>query len=267
MEVPFDTFAFVCCFTGPRCSVSWKLQVLFVLVGQETSETWTQTPITGLLSRCGSESNIFEWCWIKCLMKIKLRSTSSDTIQHNPTWNEHVTVAVESQFKQFRSSPKKKFFGASTGFEPVDSAFALQSSTSWAMKTHTWRAGQFIELINPWKEWNTEWNDVNWGNTNETNMWPSQLNRNLSNSEVARKKFSGASMGFEPVASSLALQWLSDMLYSTVLGDVHEFFSGQTLTKSVIPTGTHDLGYEKQTLSGALILRNEFYLYQGRFWV
>ena len=36
----------------------------------------------------------------------------------------------ESQFKQLRNSPKKKFFGASTGFEPVASALALQCSTS-----------------------------------------------------------------------------------------------------------------------------------------
>ena len=42
------------------------------------------------------------------------------------------------------------------------------------MKTHTLEAGQFIEFINPWKEWNTEWNDVNCGNTNEMSMWPSQ---------------------------------------------------------------------------------------------
>ena len=40
------------------------------------------------------------------------------------------------------------------------SALALQCSPSWAMKTHTLEAGQFIEFINPWKEWNTEWNDV-----------------------------------------------------------------------------------------------------------
>ena len=49
--------------------------------------------------------------------------------------------------------------------------FALQCSTSWAIKTHTLEAGQFIEFINPWKEWNTEWNDVNSGNTDEMNMW------------------------------------------------------------------------------------------------
>ena len=36
----------------------------------------------------------------------------------------------ESQFKQLRKSPKKKDFGASTGFEPVASALALQCSTS-----------------------------------------------------------------------------------------------------------------------------------------
>ena len=100
----------------------------------------------------------------------------------------------------------KKFFRASTGFEPVASAFTLQCSTSWAMKTHALEAGQFIEFINPWNEWNTEWNDVNGGNANEMNIWKSQLNRNLSNCEVARKKFFGASTGFEPVASAFALQ-------------------------------------------------------------
>ena len=36
----------------------------------------------------------------------------------------------ELQFKQLRNSPKKKFFGASRGFEPVASAFALQCYTS-----------------------------------------------------------------------------------------------------------------------------------------
>ena len=59
----------------------------------------------------------------------------------------------ESQFKQLRKWPEKKFFGASTGFEPVASALALQCSPSWAMKTHILETGQFIEFINPWKEW------------------------------------------------------------------------------------------------------------------
>ena len=37
----------------------------------------------------------------------------------------------ESQFKQLRKSPKKREdFGASTGFEPITSALALQCSTS-----------------------------------------------------------------------------------------------------------------------------------------
>ena len=30
----------------------------------------------------------------------------------------NMTIAVESQFKQLGSRPKKRFFGASTGFEP-----------------------------------------------------------------------------------------------------------------------------------------------------
>ena len=33
-------------------------------------------------------------------------------------WNEYVTIAVESQFKQLRSSPEKKVFGSSMRFEP-----------------------------------------------------------------------------------------------------------------------------------------------------
>ena len=81
--------------------------------------------------------------------------------------NEYVTIAVNRNLSNCENSPKKWFFGASTGFKPVDSVFALQCSFSWAMKTHTLEAVQFIEFINPWKEWNTEWNDVNCGNTNE----------------------------------------------------------------------------------------------------
>ena len=59
----------------------------------------------------------------------------------------------------------------------------------------------------PVKGWNTaEWNDMNCGNTNEMNMWPSQLNRNVNNCEVTRKRFFGASTGFKPVASSSICQ-------------------------------------------------------------
>ena len=72
-------------------------------------------------------------------------------------WNEYVTIAVNRNLSNCEIARRKKFFGASTGFEPVASAFALQCSTSWAMNTHTLEAGQFIEFINPWKKWNTEW--------------------------------------------------------------------------------------------------------------
>ena len=62
-------------------------------------------------------------------------------------WNEDMTIVFESQFKQLQSSPRKTFFRALMGFEPIPSVFALQCSTNWAMKTHTWRAGQFIDLV------------------------------------------------------------------------------------------------------------------------
>ena len=86
----------------------------------------------------------------------------------------NVTIAVNRDLSNCENSNKKK---VSTGVEPVASAFALQCSISWAMKTHILEAGQFIEFINPWKEWNTEWNDENCGNTNEMIMWPSQWKR------------------------------------------------------------------------------------------
>ena len=42
--------------------------------------------------------------------------------------------------------------GALMGFRPVESVFALQCSTSWAMKTYTWRAGQLSYEVEsrPW---------------------------------------------------------------------------------------------------------------------
>ena len=46
-----------------------------------------------------------------------------------------------------KKKKKKKNFTASTGFEPMASALALQCSTNWAMKTHILGAGQFIEFI------------------------------------------------------------------------------------------------------------------------
>ena len=90
-------------------------------------------------------------------------------------WNDYVTIAVNGNLSNCKNSPKKSFFGASTGFEPVASALALQCPPSRAMKTHILEVGQFIEFINSWKEWNTEWNDVNCGNTNEMTMWSSQF--------------------------------------------------------------------------------------------
>ena len=50
-----------------------------------------------------------------------------------------------------RKLSAKDVFGASTGFDPRASAFALQCSTNGAMKTHTLGAGQFVEFIVPVK--------------------------------------------------------------------------------------------------------------------
>ena len=45
-------------------------------------------------------------------------------------WNECVTIAVNRNLSNCEKARKKKDFGASTGFEPVASALALQCSTS-----------------------------------------------------------------------------------------------------------------------------------------
>ena len=60
----------------------------------------------------------------------------------------------------------KNVIGASTGFERMASALALQCSTNWAMKTYMFGAGQFIETFEYY---------VNCEHTNEMKMWSSQL--------------------------------------------------------------------------------------------
>ena len=57
------------------------------------------------------------------------------------------------RFKQSQLSPKN-VFGASTGFQPMASALALQCSTNWAIKNHTLGIGQFVEFIVPVKGMN-----------------------------------------------------------------------------------------------------------------
>ena len=58
-------------------------------------------------------------------------------------WNIYVTIAVNRNLSNCEIARKKRVFAASTGFEPVASAFALHCSASWA-KTHALEAGQFI---------------------------------------------------------------------------------------------------------------------------
>ena len=70
------------------------------------------------------------------------------------------------------------------GFEPMGSAFALQCSTIWAVKTHTMASRPISWVHQPVKgmKHRIRW-IVNCGNTSEMKMWSSQLYRNLSNCE------------------------------------------------------------------------------------
>ena len=83
------------------------------------------------------------------------------------------------------------------------------------MKTHILEAGQFIEFINPWKEWNTmKWCELhagiqmNWVCDHRSESQFKQLRKSPK-----KKKDFGASMGFEPVASVLALQCSTSLSY------------------------------------------------------
>ena len=54
-------------------------------------------------------------------------------------WNEYVTIAVELQVKQLQSNPKKRFLGLQRDSNAWPTVFVLPYSTSWAMKTQTYR--------------------------------------------------------------------------------------------------------------------------------
>ena len=87
---------------------------------------------------------------------------SSSTRERNETQNEMMwTAGIQMKWvcdhrSEPQLKPEKKDFGASTRFEPVASALALQCSTNLSYEDpYTLEAGQFIEFISPWKERNT----------------------------------------------------------------------------------------------------------------
>ena len=94
----------------------------------------------------------------------------------------------ERQFKQLRKSPKKRVFGASTGFEPVASVLALQCCTSLSYED-PYTGGQPIYWVHqPVKGMKHR---MKWCERREY-KWIEYVtiavNRNLSNCEKARKK-------------------------------------------------------------------------------
>ena len=111
------------------------------------------------------------------------------------------------QFKKLQILAWKKIFRSSTGFKPMAFVLVLQCSTNWAMKIHMLAADQFIKLIFT-HDRNEMWNEVdfNSGNTVEMEMWSSQLYFQFKKLQIlARKKIFRAPVGFEPMASVLAL--------------------------------------------------------------
>ena len=102
-----------------------------------------------------------------------------------------------------RKVSPKNVFGASTGYEPMASALALQCSTNWAMKTNTLGTGQFVEFIVPLK--GMRYMNIMW--TADIRMkWRCDhrsCNCDLSNRKVSAKNVFGASTGLEPMATAM----------------------------------------------------------------
>ena len=109
-------------------------------------------------------------------------SLPREAIYEMKVWSSQLWL----RFKQPQLS-LKNVFGASTGFEPMVSALALQCSTKSAMKTHTLEVGQFIEFIVPVKGMKHEYY-VNCGRTNEMKMWSSQLLLRFKQSQIKPEK-------------------------------------------------------------------------------
>ena len=98
---------------------------------------------------------------------------------------DSLDYAWNSDHRSCYCGSSKNVFRASTGFEPMASALALQCSTNWAMKTYMLGAGQFIEFIVPvkgMKHMNIMWTaDIRMKWRSDHHSWDSDLsNRNVS---------------------------------------------------------------------------------------
>ena len=73
---------------------------------------------------------------------IRVHTTLNHSHFEMKVWSSQLCL----RFKQSQLSPKNVVW-ASTGFDRMASALALQCFTNWAMKTHTLGAGQFVEFM------------------------------------------------------------------------------------------------------------------------
>ena len=138
------------------------------------------------------------------------------------SWQSIFVIVIEMKMCCNRKLSPKNVFGASTGFEPMVNQLNLVQ-----LKTHMLGAGQFIEFIVPVKGimkhisilW-TAYIQMKWRRDHRSSAC------DLNNRKLSPKNVFGASSGFEPVASALALQcstnWVIMMLkliYWTSLQD------------------------------------------------
>ena len=194
-----------------QCSPSWAMKTHTLEAGQfiEFINPWKEWNKNGTKNSSKSAWRTFSCVKLEILgcrdaeLWLNLDEARTTNRKHMTT---ELTAAVaqrpagsktEQMLQETRKeSPENGFVArhcaSSKGFEPVASALALQCSSSWAMKTHTLEADQFIEFINPWKEWNTEWNDIELREYKWNEYVTIAVNRNLSNCENSpKKRFSG----------------------------------------------------------------------------
>ena len=126
-------------------------------------------------------------------------------------WNEGVIIAVVFAIYVIAIKPKKKVFGASTGFKSMTSALVLEWSTDWAMMTHTLGAGQFVEFIVPVK--GTKHMNIMWTADIQMKVSSSQLRLQFKQSQLSPNIVLGASTGFEPMAAAVLYKLSADDPY------------------------------------------------------
>ena len=105
-------------------------------------------------------------------------------------WNADMTITVESRFKQYCQMARKKVFQGFNGSQTR--GLCVCAAVLYQLNDEDPYTGSrpIYWDINPWKEWNTEWNDVICRNTNEVKIWPLQWSARIHWCDLQEYKWS-----------------------------------------------------------------------------